>query len=682
MEIRSCFTDDDGFTTAGVAIALFLVAALLFGSLHAFWVGSHSGEVQYVADAGALAADAVVADYVSVGQTVDAVLLSFSLLSLTIYAVSAVAAFIPGGQGVAAKLAHFATKIVKVRSSFAKGAQKGLAALQKALPLLCAARASECIQANAEASGIDYVGSAITLPMQGCEIKLASGSKLEKAGDNIEKVEEEINEESKNYQEAQSSMDDAKKKAWLADCGYSGMSMYERASHLANLSGSKNQYYATLSNWSFSVGLERAKNYYAERYSQEKGVHYQGTPEEVGKSIARKRFYAYAKETVSKGSIVKNNNLEIPKLQTLPRNTESVKKTTLYTESVYPVSKQKEKKYLHAYSGCTKYLQGSDCGFASVSSIDFGSVLKCPVCKFSATTLGRVPSASTSIDNGFEYYYKEFVEAANKYVQASESASESREKLDEKREEIANEIKDAAKEAFGKRYDPQPPGRYGCICIVASSTSLSKVSNRFFKGASKDSLRIAISGATLAADTDVNEADVLSSIGANLFPADSVASGISKRVFRYWSKLVKVYANGTKEIEVIFNNILGAIPVVGNELSSQAVNSFRDALSEIGMQPANLYSYKPIIVNTSVILKRDDSIVSSMVTEMKKTISSYDEIQQIFNYIQDDFSDLEWDEKGIVVGKIALDYYDIGLGESKLVFPFSIDSLNCFLSSK
>jgi hypothetical protein len=683
MGIKSCFkNDEDGFTTAGVAIALLLVAALIFGSLHAFWVGSHSGEVQYVADAGALAADAVVADYVSLGQTVDAILLSFSLLTLTVYAVCAVAAFIPGAQGAAAKLADFGSKTMKLRSKFAKTAEKGLSALQEALPLLCAARATECIQANAKASGIDYKGSAITLPLQGCEIKLTPSKKLEEACQTIEDDQGEIEENSSEYQEAQASLNEAKKKAWLADCGAQGMSMRERAGHLANLNASQNPDYSSVETWSFSVGLGRAKAYYDARYKQEVGESYQGSPEEVGKSIARKRFYSYAKETVSKGSVSKKNGVETPRLKSLPRNTDAIKETKLYTESIYPVSEDGGKKYLHAYEGCTKYKKGSACGLSSVSSIDSGETNKCPVCKFSATTLGRVPSASTSIDNGFEYYYKQFVDAANEYMQAGEAASECKEELDEKRNEITDKIKEAAKEAFSKRYDPQPPGRYGCICIVTSSTSLSRVSNSFFKNSSIGGVRVAISGATLVADTDVDEADVLSSIGANLFPADSLTSGISKRVFRYWSKMLKVYANGTKGIENIFNNILGAIPVVGNELSAQAVESFRGALEKVGMQPANLYAYKPIIVNTNVILKRDGSAASDVILAIKNTAGSYEEIQRVWDYIQNDFSELSWSEKGIVIGKIALGYYGFGTGESELVFPFSEDCLNSFIASK
>lgn len=94
---------EGGFTTPAAAVALLVVCALAFVCTRGITVGSQSGQIQYVADAGALAADNVVAEFVTAGQVVDATALSFSLLGLTVYAVSAVAAFIPGAQGAQPK---------------------------------------------------------------------------------------------------------------------------------------------------------------------------------------------------------------------------------------------------------------------------------------------------------------------------------------------------------------------------------------------------------------------------------------------------------------------------------------------------------------------------------------------------------------------------------------------------
>lgn len=670
MAVRNAFTNEDGFTTAGVAIALLLVAAIIFASLHSFWVSSSSGNIQYVADAGALAADSVVADYISIGQVVDASLLSLSLLSLTVYAVSAVAAFIPGGQGASAKIAQFAFKIVKARKSFARTAQKGLNALQNALPILCAARASECIQLNAKSCGIAYKGSAIALPLDSIKAEFAPDNNLESTAEEIEKTTDDIAQDTENYKKYQETMDKEKEKAWIADCGSSRMCMRERAQHLSNLTGDDNPNYKNISDWSFSVGLQRAKKYYKSRYEKENPQTYGSNIELMAESIARKQFYKYAYETVSKGSVVTKNGLEIPSIRKLPRNTSQIKNTYLYTEAKYPVSINGKKEYLHACEACPYYLKGSAAGLDSVQSIDTGKNEKCPSCKYSATTLGRVPSASTSINNGFEYYYKCFQEAADAYKNAAQNAGQSKENLDAEKEKVSNSLKGALKEALSKRYDPQPAGRYGCICIVAASRTPFFSQNSFYKTQSSDNKYLAISGATLVADTNVDEADVLSSIGSNLFPSQSLFSGISKTVFGTWSELLKVYAKGTSGLEHIINKVLGTVPLVGNDLSSQAVQAFKEVLTQTGLQPANLYAYKPIIVNTSLILERDNSAVSKLIVAFKKGAVSYQTVKNTWSDLNKNTQSLNWKEKGIVIARISLQSLGFGIGESELLFPF------------
>ena len=91
---------------------------------------------------------------------------------------------------------------------------------------------------------------------------------------------------------------------------------------------------------------------------------------------------------------------------------------------------------------------------------------RCETCRFSAVTLGRVPAASTSIDNGFEYYYKAVVDASQEYRAAALESEQIRRELEEEAEGIRGDLKKAVAAMGGKRYDPQPPGRYGCVCAV------------------------------------------------------------------------------------------------------------------------------------------------------------------------------------------------------------------------
>ena len=145
---------EGGFTTPAAALAVLVALALVLACTRGIAIGSRSGQIQYVADAGALAADGVIAEFVTAGQVVDASALSLSLLGLTGSAVSAGTAFIPGAQGAAAEIAHVGSKVFETRDRFVDSAIRGLDAAQKALPALCALRSGQVIPANADASGI------------------------------------------------------------------------------------------------------------------------------------------------------------------------------------------------------------------------------------------------------------------------------------------------------------------------------------------------------------------------------------------------------------------------------------------------------------------------------------------------------------------------------------------------
>ncbi len=680
VHTRMRFIDEeDGFTTPAVAVAILLACSLIFISARGAIIGSRAGQIQYVADAGALAADNIVAEFVTVGQVVDAALLSLSLLGLSVYAISAVAAFIPGAQGVAEKIAEAGSKILQARDKFADAATKGLNTAQKILPALCAVRAFEVVNANAKASGIPYTGIALSSPMTAAEISLASDEEVEKAAEDIVSKEGEIQEKSAQAQDAQNRENDAKIRAWMADCGNDGMSMYERAGHLSDISAASNPHYSSADTWNFSVALERAKAYYSARYYAESGTGAWGDPEEVAKSVARKQFYAYALDEVSQGYIeTTDTGAQIPHLVQLARNTEQIRSTSLYSDAIYPVSSNDGKRTLHAYSGCPGYATGSAGGYASVSEVDSGAAQVCEHCHFSATTLGRVPSASTSIDNGFEYYYLELVEASRDYAQAVEDGEEAKRHLKDSRESIGNTLHDALKALASKRYDPQPPGRYGCICVVIAPSSQLEDSP-FIDGSASIPARVAISGATLAADPADDEGNVISDIAQGLVPPENLGSGLLKLVFGAWGSMLKAYTDGTEGIKQGINKLVGAIPVVGNTLSEQAARAFETALSDAGIEPADLKSYKPVVVNTSRIIERDGGKAAQTIAHMKQAAAMYSAVSigDIDALVKDikavpEIQEL-LDEHGLTIAEIPLGELGMGNGSKKLYLPVPVD---------
>ncbi len=679
MTMRDLFIKgEDGFTTVGSAVAILLVCALLFMSVRAFQVQSRAGQVQYVADAAALSADNAVAVYVTTGQVVDAMLLSFSLLTLTTYAVSAVAAFIPGAQGVSAKLADAGSRLLGLRNDFAASAEKGLNAAQKALPAICAVRAASCVKANAQTSGLEYAGIAIPLPLEGKEVKLASGEELGNSVEAIAALEDEIAEKSEELQEAERQCEEAQLAGWQADCGPGGMSMRERAGHLAGLSGSDNPAYSSPETWDFSVGLERAKVYYRERYYQEDGAGYDGYPDEVAESIAREKFYGYAWDTVAEGFVTTSSTGKtVPHLEKLARNTDGIRETYLYTEQAYPVSVNDGELRLHAWEGCPGYQEGSAAGYGSCSDAESGWIALCPECEFSVRTLGRVPAASTSIDNGFEYYYRAFVEAGDAYEEAAEREEQLREELEKDREEIVGALKKGL-ESCSKRYDPQPPGRYGCVSVViAGSESLQPLP--FVQ--SQDSLpaRVAISGATLAADPAGDQGNVITEIGQGFIPPESLGGGLSKTIIGGWGSALQAYANGVSDASDFFHTTLKAIPLVGNDLSEKASKSFEDAIKSTGLKPAKLQTYRPVLVNTSHILERDGSDAAKNLLKMKHLAQAESAAEVGDLKVMADELSLP-SEVGdflsggeLVVATIPLKQYGFGLEDVKVTIKLSPD---------
>ena len=98
--------DEDGMTTVGMVVSLLLALSMIFSSAQVYRIQSVSSRVQSVADAGALAAGNVVAEFMVAVRVCDSVALSLSLTSLTSTGLGVVACCVPGGQGVGAKLAQ------------------------------------------------------------------------------------------------------------------------------------------------------------------------------------------------------------------------------------------------------------------------------------------------------------------------------------------------------------------------------------------------------------------------------------------------------------------------------------------------------------------------------------------------------------------------------------------------
>lgn len=155
MEVtkRSIFWDNEGFSTLGVVLALLISLSLLFSAARIYEINTQSAAIQEVADAAALSAENVIAQYYTVAYVCDALLLSMSLGSVALAGVGLVALCVPSLQSQGMTCLEYSKKLRDVRNSFSDQAKRGLERLQTVLPFLSLCSASSVLVANSQESG-------------------------------------------------------------------------------------------------------------------------------------------------------------------------------------------------------------------------------------------------------------------------------------------------------------------------------------------------------------------------------------------------------------------------------------------------------------------------------------------------------------------------------------------------
>lgn len=212
----------------------------------------------------------------------------------------------------------------------------------------------------------------------------------------------------------------------------------------------------------------------------------------------------------------------------LPKNTEEMKNTTMYTSVLFPISGGN---CMHAYSECPGC--GGMSGYGTLAQLDSGSFTTCSYCKFSSSSLGSVAAASTSIDNGFEYHYKIVEEASKDYQKAMEESAPLKKKIKNFADGIFTKFKDLIKDIFNKRIYAKPPGSYGAIALAINTNSAPASKGFESSFVSNDSvlgIRAAISASTLIEEESEEGKTVLNSIFDGMtdeLPTMSGAIGIA-----------------------------------------------------------------------------------------------------------------------------------------------------------
>ena len=611
------FIEDGAYTTLSSAVVILVVLTLLFSSAAAIWSMSRAGDTQAAADSGALAGANVVASYHTAATVVDASILSLGLAGFATIGTGLVAILIPGAELAAGDMVDTGIEIIKTRNKFAKSASKGLQKIEMALPYLVAARATQAVSAQ-DTEGATYTGTALAVPrtsesdfvaLEGSEIStdvIKDTSKdLERAADELQKASEETAK--------------AKERAWLADCGGSDPAsvgscscMWERARSLAKLSDIENPHYASSVTWEPQVALDRAKAYYRLRLANEAP---QGSSVETkAESAARKAFYTYASAEVNRAYITEDGDRTTSYIPLLPRNTDEVRATELYTDAAWPTSTNDGKTYLHYGTSCPNYKKGVPGGLASVAAYDGQD--KCNRCHFGVSSLGAVAAPSTSIENGFEYHFDEFKGALEDYVECRNKELELMRQTEDEADRAGNAFDEAIKALSGERPRIAPPGRNGVVAFaVSGAISSPDELNSSFNTAVRLGDRGAISAAVLAPDEATAQNNVLSRFFSTLKERSGGVAGVLDGVMDVWGRLLVGYGDiqGSADelVDEMIKGLGGGNGALGS-IASWLGDTVSASVAALGLEPCDLRLRKPVLTDSANVIKSPGSDIAGL----------------------------------------------------------------------
>ena len=626
---RPFWMDDDpdnaGFSSAGVAIALLITLSLLFTAAQVYRVQSASADAQEVADAAALAADNVIAEYYLVARVCDAVVLSLTLTGIVTLGMGVAALCTPLSAQVGMAFVNLGKKVLKARDRFAAKVASGLGKLQKVLPFLAAAAAYRVASANSDGLGSGYVGFAMVLPFEGEDVSAGASGAADSLLDAVDGAADALVQAGEEAEKAAKKAKEAKERAYEADCGASpGYCMYERAASLAGLGGEENPYFSSADTWGFSVALERAKSYYPRRYALE-APQGDGFEEQVNSAL-RKRFYAYAVEVVNAGYVHEGDGSFDAEFPLVPKNTAELRSTRLFSEVAFPVSVNEQGAFeMHAWEGCPRAAGAA--AVASLAEGEAGSYAVCPVCGFTASSLGNVAAASSSIDNGFEYHYRVVAEQAEAYEEARRGFEPKSQKVHRIAGSLFETTTATLRQMASQRISVSPPGRFGVVAVVAAAGAC-PADRGFVSGfAGGDGMlgaRVAISAATLASDSPEQGRTAISSALDGLRERGDIPfAGVLDGVMDVWSSALFAYADGQGRVGEAIDELDSRLSFDSeSRLGLWSSKEFSRLMESLGLQPVEIDAPKPVLVNSGHVLNADGSAFSARLLSVKKAASS------------------------------------------------------------
>ncbi len=672
---RIYLRDSQGFSTLYMAIALLLTLSLIFTTAQVYRVTSASADIQEVADATALAAANEVAEFMIAAYVCDAVVLSLTLTGITAIGLGVVALCTPFTASLGERLISLSSTVFDARDSFSSQASNTLNTLQKALPLLAALNAASIASDNSGGqTESNYLGIAFLVPSEGLDISIASAVNTDEFLKNVQEQKDAIKEAGDEAEELAKHANEIKQRAFERDCGANpSYCMYERAATLAGLSGADNPLYSSVDTWSFSVALKRAQAYYATRQANEAPTN--STVEEQVRSALRQNFYRYASVTLAQGYVYDDEESFDAFFPRLPRTTAEMRETSLYTETIYPITVTNETTNMHAWEGCPAILGTFSLG--SISDMEAFNYETCTSCKFTAASLGRVASASTSIENGFEYHYDAVAREAELYQQARDELDPVANKLKEQTSKLLDQASELISQIAAKRIKAQPPGSYGVIALVVDTAEMPAATgfeSSFISSEQTLGLRAAISGATLIVDEADDTGSLISSLLDGLADTSAISNGTAGFVLDAWSALLQAYTTGSEAIGSALERVGNALSLHSESgLGTWALKSLKEALIAGGLEPATLDALKPVVVNTEYIVRadQDDTFASRFLAVKQLALDTPNTTKELLSSVLEEIGQAAFEGYSTQEGLIEIARIE-PLGSSGPSIPLTI----------
>ena len=278
---------------------------------------------------------------------------------------------------------------------------------------------------------------------------------------------------------------------------------------------------------------------------------------------------------------------------------------------------------MHAWEGCPNAAGCTELG--SLWQMERDGFSRCEACGFDAESLGAVASASSRIENGFEYHYLAVARAASDMNQEALEAgaagagggprhsrrADRRHRRGFRERRVGKDIVASPRHLRSRSRGGEPVGRAG----VGEASP-----NAFSPDFGGVGCRVAVSGSTPLARTRQGEgesvlASLLDSVAESQTAAGAVA-GAADVALTCWSDLLHGDSQGHEGLLEAAEGALGSLPLVGDMgIGRWAADALRDAVRAAGLQPANTDALRPVLVNTAHVAGAvgDDAALGALV---------------------------------------------------------------------